>query len=86
LYGRSELKDLIDLYFLQEMIDIWNAYDQVLKKDGGMDPSMLSYLLSQVKFTEIPEYLFTQLSVSDLNQFIKTVLNFLNRKSFPEQA
>lgn len=86
LCGRSELKDLIDLYFLQEMIDIWNAYDQVLKKEGGMDPSMLSYLLSQVKFTEIPEYLFTQLSVSDLNQFIKTVLNFLNRKSFPEQA
>lgn len=85
LYGRSELKDIIDLYFLQEKVDIWGAYDQVLQKEGGMDPSMLSYLLSQVKIQEIPEYLFTQLSVNDINQFIKTVLNFLNKKSFPEQ-
>jgi hypothetical protein len=85
LFGRSELKDIIDLYFLQGKIDIWDAYDKVLQKEGGIDPSMLSYLLSQVKINELPEYLLSELSLNDLDQFIKTVLSFLNKKSFPEQ-
>jgi hypothetical protein len=33
LYGRSEIKDIIDLYFLQQTVDIWNAYDKVFIKE-----------------------------------------------------
>jgi hypothetical protein len=84
LYGRSEIKDIIDLYFLQHIVDIWNAYDKVFIKEDGMEPSMLSYLLSTVQIKELPDYLNVQVSINGIKQFLDTVISFLNNKSFPE--
>jgi hypothetical protein len=84
LYGRSEIKDIIDLFFLQKTVDIWNAYDKVYIKEGGMEPSMLSYLLSSVQIKELPGYLNVQVSIDEIKQFVGAIISFLNNKSFPE--
>jgi hypothetical protein len=84
LYGRSEIKDIIDLYFLQHVVDIWNAYDKVIIKEGGMEPSMLAYLLSTVQIKELPDYLNVQVSIDEIQLFIDSIISFLNNKSFPE--
>lgn len=84
LLGRSELKDLVDLYYLSKEIDIWTAFEQAKTKDGGMDPSMVSHLISQIKIEELPEYLLVPLKIADLQTFKIEICTELDSRSFPE--
>ena len=48
--GRSEIKDLIDLYFLEkENYDIIKYISYAKKKDGGIGKEVLAYCLSNIK-------------------------------------
>lgn len=84
LLGRNEIKDLIDLYFLSQHIDIWVSFEQAKTKDGGVDPSIISHLVSQIKIEELPGYLLVPLSIDELKTFQKGICEFLDRQSFPE--
>jgi predicted nucleotidyltransferase component of viral defense system len=84
LLGRADIKDVIDLYFLSGKIDIWHAFDLAKKKEGAVDPSILSYLVSQIVIKELPDYLLVPLLKNDLQPFLDTIRNFLDKQSFPE--
>jgi len=72
LVHRSELKDLIDLYFLQSDVDfdIIAHWKRACTKEAGLEPAMVSFLLSQINVDEIPHYLEKELTVDQLRKFI----------------
>jgi hypothetical protein len=85
LLGRSEVKDIIDLYFLNKNgFDIIAHIDAAMKKDGGLDPATLSYIISSIKIKELPDYLLETISLNDLNQFISQLKDDLAAMAFPE--
>jgi hypothetical protein len=84
LLGRTEVKDLVDLFFLSKHIDIWNLFEKGSRKEGGLDPSTLSFVLSDIKIQELPPFLVSPLSLTDIESFKIKVLDFLDHRSFPE--
>ena len=84
LLGRSEIKDLVDLYFLSQRLDVWALFDRAHEKEGGVEPSILSHLVSQIPIAEIPDYLIAPLTIEALSDFVARIRQFLDQKSFPE--
>lgn len=71
LLNRSELKDIVDLYFLeQEGCDLLAAIPDAYKKDGGWEPAIVSMLLSSFNLDD-PNVLFIKkLKPKDLQAFV----------------
>ena len=70
LLGRSETKDLIDLYFLHKNgHDIISAIPDAQQKDGGLDPAMLSLLISEFNITTQPDWMAEQIDLNDFREF-----------------
>jgi len=86
LLGRFEVKDLIDLYFLEKGgFDILTNLSLAEKKEGGLDPAVLSHLLSQYSSLEIPLYLqLKPLAPQDLSHFVDSLRRRFAEKAFPE--
>jgi hypothetical protein len=84
LVGRAEQKDLIDLYFLEQRGHTVLAHlaDAQLK-EGGIDPAVLSFLLSEITIKAIPEYVLEPLTPSDLETFVRKLQKDLAALSFP---
>lgn len=88
LIGRSELKDLIDLYFLSlKGFDVLDHLLDAKKKDAGIEPAILSYLLDQIKINdnEMPFYLIKEVDGEDLKAFIEELKVKTSEISFPEE-
>lgn len=87
LLGRSEIRDLIDLYCLAQ--SGYNPLEYVelsLTKDGGMRPELLAKILSEIRINELPtENLLREISVEDLKKFIERLIDGLVLISFPEE-
>lgn len=84
LIGRCELKDLIDLYFLhQRGLDVVAHLADAQRKEGGLDPAMISYLLAAVRVERIPEYVLQPLSPQDLQAFIGDLQQRFATLAFP---
>ena len=50
LIGRGEVKDVVDLYFLEKAgFRIEDYFEEARQKDGGLDPAMISMLLASMK-------------------------------------
>lgn len=82
--GRTEIKDLIDLYFLdQASYAIPNYFDAAGQKDGGLAHETLAFTLSQFEIFEIPAFMIKPITVEDLNQFLETTIAWLIRQSPP---
>jgi hypothetical protein len=49
LLGRSELRDLVDLYFIERAgLSALDGFEDALEKDGGMDPAWFAWAVSQI--------------------------------------
>lgn len=84
LLSRTELKDLIDLYFLvKNGFDIKANMEKARQKDGGIEPAIISYLLSQFKIPGPPDYMLTQVSTSQLEDFIADLERLMAEISYP---
>lgn len=50
LLGRSELRDLVDLYFIEQAgLPIAEGFPDALVKDAGMDPAWFAWALDQIE-------------------------------------
>lgn len=84
LVGRTEMKDLIDLYFLvKNGFDIRENIEKAKLKDGGVEPAIISYLLSQFKITQLPDYMIAEVSIKELEQFISDIKKLMAEISYP---
>jgi len=85
LVGRCELKDLIDLYFLRERgFDAIALLPDAQRKEGGLEPAMVSYILAATKIDRVPEYLIASLDINDLRRFVGELQTRMSELAFPE--
>jgi hypothetical protein len=84
LLGRGEMKDFLDLYFLhQHGVDIKQAIEWARRKDMGISPATLAFVLSEVTFHRIPDYVLKPVTVEALTEFFTRLQKELVRESFP---
>lgn len=82
--GRTEIKDLVDLYFLDKAgYPIIKYFDLAQQKDGGLAYETLAYTLSQFQLAEIPPFMRKPLSVEELQQYRDATIAWLVQKSAP---
>lgn len=84
LIGRSEQKDIIDLFYLSKQgFDVLDLLPEAQKKDGGVEPAMLSYLLANRRIEKVPEYVLEKLDLAELNDFVRKLQEDLGKLAFP---
>lgn len=82
--GRTEVKDLVDLYFLDQAgYTIPNYFEAAQQKDAGLSWETLAYALSQFELTKIPPFLIKPVTVESLKQFLEATMTWLIEKSAP---
>jgi hypothetical protein len=87
LISRCELKDIVDLYFLEKAgYRIDDYFEEARQKDGGLDPAMVSLLLDSLRITEVPDYMIKPLTLSELCSFIDELKRRMALKAFPENV
>lgn len=71
LLGRAELKDVVDLYFLEQAgHDILAAVPDAKSKDGGWEPAVAAMLLDGLRVDQLPPWMIRDLSIADLQRFL----------------
>lgn len=84
LIHRCEIKDLIDLYFLHRRgYRILDYFEAATKKEGGLDPAMIAFLLSRVKL-DLPDYLLEPVDLADFTAFVRDLQKQILDRSFPK--
>jgi predicted nucleotidyltransferase component of viral defense system len=82
--GRTEIKDLIDLYFLDQAdYTIADNFEIAQQKDGGLTFESLAFTLSQFSISEIPANMIKPITVLELERFLESTIEWLIRKSTP---
>lgn len=85
LISRGELKDIVDLWFLeQEGQRIEDYFEEARQKDGGLDPGMISLLLNSIRITELPDYLIKPLTLEELCAFVDNLKRRMALMAFPD--
>jgi hypothetical protein len=85
LLSRTELKDIIDLYFLvKNGFDIKENIEKAKLKDGGVEPAIISYLLSQFKISTLPDYMIEKVTIEELEKFISVIKKLMAEIAYPE--
>ena len=87
LLSRSELKDVVDLYFLEQAgVDILAAIPDAMRKDGGWEPAMVSLLLDGLHIHEVPAWMLRPLSTADLQSFVNRLRLALAELAIPASS
>jgi hypothetical protein len=69
LLGRSELRDLVDLYFIERAgLPILEGFDDAVSKDGGMDPAWFAWAVAQIQLKPL-RGMIAPLEQDDLRRF-----------------
>ena len=84
LISRCEVKDLVDLYFLHKRgHQVAEHFAAAQTKEGGLEPAMISFLLSQVNVDRVPDYLLQPLDLADFNRFIRELQATMAKLALP---
>jgi len=87
LLSRTELKDVVDLYFLEQAgHDLLAAIPDAQAKDGGWEPAMVSMLLDGLRVDELPVWMIRDLSTTDLAAFLNRLRLAIAKLALPSQA
>jgi hypothetical protein len=85
--GRTEIKDLIDLFFLDQTgYGVFEYLPHAQQKDGGLTYETLAYALSQFKIKRIPEFMIKPLTTDELKKFVESLIEELIRRSLPPSS
>ena len=86
LISRTELKDVVDLYFLQHAgHDLLAAIPDAKQKDGGWEPAVVSMLLDGLKITEVPGWVVADLTQAELQAFLERLRLSIASLALPNQ-
>ena len=84
IVGRSELRDLVDLFCLERAgYRVLDVLDAARRKDPGVTPANLAWAIAQVRLDRLPEGLLVAVSLEELRRFTAGLLGDLERLSFP---
>ena len=85
LLSRSEIRDLIDVRELENAgFSLENALPSAAKKDSGLTPAQLAWVLHQIRFGDdfAPS---GDISVSELRDYLSDLIDRLKRLALPEK-
>lgn len=86
LLSRCEVKDLVDLFFLHEKgFDVSQYFSDAYRKEAAMDPAMISFLLSNVRITETPEYMIAPLDLAEFKTFLASLQKKMAIMAHPDK-
>lgn len=86
LVSRCEMKDIVDLYFLEKAgFRVEACFEDARKKDGGLDPGMISLLLNSVVVNELPDYLIEPLPIDELRAYVNELKHRMALMAYPAQ-
>lgn len=86
LVSRCEIKDLVDLYFLEKKgFELSRYIMEARRKEAGLDPAMISFLLSQTRIAVTPDYLIEPIELSELESLVRKLQKTFAEVSFPEE-
>lgn len=84
LLSRSEIRDLVDVRELENAgFSLENALQVAAKKDSGLTPAQLAWILNQIKFGDDLQPP-GDISVSDLRDYLNNLIDRLKRLALPE--
>jgi Nucleotidyl transferase AbiEii toxin, Type IV TA system len=86
ILGRSEPRDLVDLFFLDRAgYPPLAALDRARRKDTGLTPGLLAWAIRQVPLDRLPDGLLAPVSLEQLSAFRMCLVEALERLSFPDR-
>ncbi|MFM8471206.1 MAG: nucleotidyl transferase AbiEii/AbiGii toxin family protein [Limisphaerales bacterium] len=84
LLSRTEIKDVVDLYFLEQAgYDLLAALPDASAKDAGWEPAVVAMLLSDLRVTESPAWMIKELTPSDLAAFLNRLRLAIAARALP---
>lgn len=84
LVGRSEIRDLVDLYSLEcAGFRVENFIEDAMRKDGGVTPATLAWILSGIP---VPATLPGGVSLDTLRAFLRDLETRMRRLAVPGTA
>lgn len=84
ILGRSEPRDLIDLFALEQAgHHVLDALPAARRKDAGLTPAQLAWAISQVPLDRLPDGVLIPVSLQELRAFRTRLLEALERLSYP---
>ncbi|MEK7249351.1 MAG: hypothetical protein AAB209_02905 [Bacteroidota bacterium] len=84
LTGGTEIKDLLDLYFLDKAgYTIPENFEAAKQKDGGLSAETLAYTLNQFQVREVPPFMLKPLTVDNLSFYLEATISWLIQQSTP---
>ncbi|HRQ90638.1 MAG TPA: nucleotidyl transferase AbiEii/AbiGii toxin family protein [Bacteroidia bacterium] len=84
LLSRTELKDVVDLYFLeQDGHDLLAAIPDAQTKDGGWEPAVVAMLLDSHACDELPAWMIRPIEPDDFRSFLKRLRLAIAEKALP---
>lgn len=85
LLSRAELKDVVDLYFLEQAgQDLLAAIPDAQAKDGGWEPAVVSMLLAGLHVHEMPAWMIKELDPADLEAFLNRLRLDIAARALPD--
>lgn len=85
--GRSDVKDLVDLYFMAEGgTDVLSHLNGARRKDGGMEPATLAYVLEQMSTDPSALSLVRHVDAGALAAFRNSLVKRLLDEAWPESG
>jgi predicted nucleotidyltransferase component of viral defense system len=83
LLSRSEIRDLVDVRELENAgFSLKNAVQVAAKKDTGLSPAQLAWVLNQIKFGDDAQ-LLSGISVDELRDYLSDLINRLKKFAYP---
>lgn len=84
LLSRTELKDVVDLYFLEKSgHDLLASIPDAQAKDGGWEPAVVAMLLDGLRVPEMPAWMIRELSATELEAFLQKLRLQIARLALP---
>ncbi len=85
LLSRSEIRDLVDVQALENAgFSLKDALQVAAKKDTGLTPAQLAWVLNQIKLGEDAQ-LPNDISVGELRIYLSDLINRLKQLAFPSE-
>ena len=87
LLSRTELKDVVDLYFLEQAgHNLLAAIPDARIKDGGWEPAVVAMLLDGLPVTEPPAWMIKDLAPADLAAFRNRLRLAMAAQALPDAS